>query len=110
MECRGDADLISRKTVVAGMLALVIGGGLWWWAVEHWDDCDRFLHGDLSQSASMDVKSGTHTIAMPCNVWVARQPVGVQGVYLAEMAVLLAFVVSAVGDWGRGRGRGRGMQ
>ena len=85
--------------MVAGMLALLLGGGLWWWAVEHRDDCSRYMDGDRAESDSAEVKSGTRTIVVPCNVWVARQPVGVQGVYLLEGAVVLVVLVCGVGDW-----------
>ena len=81
------------------MLGLWVGLKIW--AVEHTDDCDRYVAGDGSKPDAVEVRSGTRKIVVPCNVWVARQPVGVQVVFLVEMAVGVVFVVSGVGDWMR---------
>jgi len=101
--------MISRKTIFSLVLALLIFLGIRTWTIGHRDDCDR-LGLNNAKPATVNVESGTRTVEMPCNLWLPRQPVWVQGVCLLDGAVGAVFVLSLWGDWVRWRRRRAGSQ
>ena len=94
--------MISAKTIFSFLLAVGLALGLWLFAQEHRDDCDRQPKVN-GQTQYIDVQSGSHTVTLPCKLWVARQPQKVQGLWFLNVAIGLVFGISAFGDWKRFR-------
>ncbi len=90
--------MISRQTIFSLLVALLLGGGMYAWTLEHRDDCARYLGGDKTVPSSEQVESGTRTIVVPCNVWIPRQSLAMQTLALAELCVFVVFVLSAWTD------------
>ena len=105
-------DMISRQTIVTLLLALLLGFGLKFWALGQRDDCDDYLAGDKSAPASQVVEAGSRSVDVPCEAWIPRQSQWVQILCLLELAVIVVFTISFVGDvrdWTINR-RSKGMR
>ena len=98
--------MISRKTIFALLLALLVGGGLFAWKLNQRDDCDRLASDKRTTQTSVLVDAGTRSVMMPCSVWIPRQPLKVQLWCLADLALAVVFAVSFCADWNR-RSAGR---
>lgn len=100
-------DMISRRTMVTVLLALLLGLGIRVWAAGVRDDCDRMGPGTRGQPASVKVESGTRSIDVPCARWAwgLRQTRTVQALALLDGVLGLMVVVFALGDWSRWRER-----
>ncbi len=96
--------MISRRTIYSLLLTLLAAGGVWAWSEGHRDECSAYLSGDTRAPADAVIESGTRRVSVPCSVWFARQPQGVQALCLGIGAGCVVFVVSAWGDWKRTRG------
>jgi len=102
------AFAISRTTLFSLLLGLLLASGIRLWAVGHRDDCDRYMAGETKLPASQWVVSGTRTIEVPCNDWVLRQPMAVQLLCLADLVLIVVFVLHGLGDarrWFERRGQ-----
>jgi len=98
--------MISRKTIFSLLLALLIFWGIRAWTIGRRDDCDR-LGLNHAKPATVYEQSGTRTLEMPCNLWLPRQPMWVQGICLLDLAVGVVLVLSVWGDCVRWRRRRR---
>ena len=96
--------MISRRTILSLLLAVLFALGLRVWAMGQRDECDGLLAGGQRRT-SVYVESGTRTVEMPCDIWLPRQPMWFQAMIAANMAVVAVFVVSGCGDWVRWRER-----
>jgi hypothetical protein len=90
--------VISRVTLFSLLLGLMLGVGLRLWSIEQKDPCAAYLAGDLKAPASQWVTSGTEVIAVPCNNWLARQPMRVQVLCLLDAVLAAMFVLNALAD------------
>ena len=97
--------MISRRTIFSLLLALLILCGLRLWVINHRDDCDRAANHMGQMPASVMVESGDRLVEMPCNVWIPRQPMGVQLACLLDLTVGVVFLLSVCDDWVRTRAR-----
>jgi heme/copper-type cytochrome/quinol oxidase subunit 3 len=96
--------VISRRTLFALLLTLLLALSIRLWALEQRDDCDRL---GRAPNTTMMVESGTRTITVPCTwpFWALRQSIKVQILLLLNLVLGLVFVISVVTDWGRYRAR-----
>ena len=99
--------MISRRTIFALLLTLLLAVSIRIWAVSVRDDCDRLGPGSRANPTSVLVESGTRTITVPCTYWVPRQSMKVQALLLFNAVLGVVFVVSVFTDWARYRARRR---
>jgi hypothetical protein len=102
--------VISRKTFVLLIASLLLTTGIYLWNVEHWDDCARYLAGEVWLPSSQTVDSGSQQIEVPCEQWIPRQPLTVQLLCLGDLVLFVAFSLNALGDileWNRIKRAGR---
>ena len=90
--------MISRQTIFALLLALLVAGGLRLWVLEHRDDCDRLDPQTRRTPTMVVVQTGSRQALMPCNVWLPRQPLGLQIGCVADAALFVVFLVSVWSD------------
>jgi len=90
--------VISRTTMVSLFLALLIPSGMSLWFSGHRDSCSRYLAGDRTRPPTQMVEMGSQMVEVPCEQWAPRQPMEVQLLCLAELLVVLVFVIHAAGD------------
>ncbi len=90
--------MISRVTLGALLLALLIPSGIAFWRGGHPDSCSRFLAGDRSRPPTQRVEVGTEVMEVPCEQWLPRQPGAIQLLSLVELLTVLVFAIHAVGD------------
>ena len=90
--------VVSRRTIIALGLTLLVAIGIRLWTMGQWDPCAKYLAGDRRAPASQLVVSGTRQIVVPCRDWLPRQQEPVQIACLADLAAALAFVLYAAGD------------
>ena len=89
--------MISRKTIFAFLLALLVGVGIFAWNEAKRDDCD--LAGP--DRARMDVavgQSGRKMLVVNCGEWLPRQPTRVVAWCFADAALAVVFLMSLIGD------------
>jgi hypothetical protein len=102
--------VISRMTLVMVLATLLLTTGIYLWNAEHWDDCARYLAGDLCLPPSQIVDSGAQQLDIPCEQWLPRQPLALQLLCLVDLLLFVVFALNAVGDfieWNRMRKVGR---
>jgi hypothetical protein len=90
--------VISRVTIFSLLLGLMLGLGISMWSGNQHDACAAYLDGNKLAQSSEYVPSGTRLIAVPCNVWLMRQPVKVQILCLVDLCLAVVFLLNAVGD------------
>ncbi|HEV2645283.1 MAG TPA: hypothetical protein VGU46_02855 [Acidobacteriaceae bacterium] len=90
--------MISRVTIFALLLALMLGIGIESWSSGHRDACTPYLAGDKAAQSRMYVASGSRMIAVPCNDWTMRQPLQIQLLCLVDLALAVVFALSAAAD------------
>jgi hypothetical protein len=90
--------LISQRTLYSFLLALLVGFSLLAWRVGHHDGCERGSNGSGAQPATTIITSGTRTVAMPCDVWIPRQPMAVQAACLAELVLTTMTILFFAAD------------
>jgi hypothetical protein len=93
--------MISRVTIFSLLLGLMLAMGLWLRDTQQTDNCSRYMAGDKSLPASEYVVSGSRTVEVSCNDWLARQPVWVQVLCLVELTLGVVFVLNALLDFSR---------
>lgn len=101
---------MSRRTLVALWLALMVGVGTWAWCTQHPDACARYLRGDGLQESTQDVALGKDAVAVPCGVWLPRQRPEVQMAVALGMILTLMFCVNAWEDARRAAARRRALE
>ncbi len=99
--------MISKQTIFALLLTLLLAGGMYAWRVEHFDACDRFGAEKSGTPMAVMVQSGTRTITVPCTIWVMRQPLWMQGLCALLTVLGVIFVLSVWSDWSRAADRRR---
>jgi len=92
---------MSKRTIFSLLFALLLGLGLKAWDVEHRDDCTAFLRGDHGAPATQAIDAGRREWAIPCGVWLPRQPRVVQVLCLVDMALFTVFVLGLFSDKAR---------
>lgn len=92
--------MISRATIFALLLGLLLAGGLRLWVLGRTDECSAYLAGQPGPVTQI-VSLGRRTIEVPCNQWFIRQPTSLQAGCLAELAFVAVFAVSLVRDFGK---------
>jgi hypothetical protein len=90
--------VISRVTIFSLLLSLMLGIGIWFWSSGHRDACAAYLAGDHIAQSSEYIASGSRMIAVPCRDWTMRQPLRVQLLCLADLGLVIVFVLNAAGD------------
>jgi hypothetical protein len=90
--------VISRVTIFSLLLGLMLGIGIRYWSHEQRDACSAYLAGDKYAQSSEYVTSGTRMIAVPCRDWIMRQPMRVQLLCLADLSLVVVFVLNVAGD------------
>ena len=93
--------MISRKTIVSLMLALLLGTGIKAYTLRHIGPCDAYLAHQPNAPETVIVDPQGHATEVPCSNWVLRQPRGVQIAAFFDMALLVVFGISAAADWNR---------
>jgi hypothetical protein len=102
--------VISRRTVISLLAALLLTIGMYLWNAGHWDDCARYLAGERWLSSSQTIDSGTQQIEVPCEQWFPRQSLTLQLLCLGDLVLLVVFFLNALGDilqWNRIKRAGR---
>jgi hypothetical protein len=103
--------MISRVTIFSLLLSLMLAIGIYFWSSGRRDACAAYLAGDSAAQSSEYVASGSRMIAVPCRDWTMRQPLRVQLLCLADLGLVIVFVLDAAGDlrdWLAARRRMRG--
>jgi hypothetical protein len=96
---REKSDLmISRIALVSLLLTLLLATGIRLWDLDHKDDCAPFLAGVQKAPSSELIRSGTRTIAVPCNVWITRQPMRIQIASLLDLILAVLFLLNLISD------------
>ena len=90
--------MISRRTIISLLLALLLAGGLAAWSAGRRDECSAYLAGVTGAPRDEVVPMGSHVMRVGCDEWFLRQPEGVQVLCLVVGAGFVVFVVSAWGD------------
>jgi hypothetical protein len=90
--------LVSRRTIYSFLLGALLGLGLRLWAAQRIDDCTPYFRHEPKAATSMLVEMGGHSVAMPCDQWLPRQPQGILMACMVEGGFGLVFLVSAVAD------------
>jgi len=104
--------VISRVTLFSFLLALLLGVGIRLRTQGQRDGCAAYLAGDTTAPATEYVVTGTRTIVVPCNRWLARQTEKVQMFCLLDFVLAVMFVLNALQDvrgWFAMRRRRRGV-
>jgi hypothetical protein len=104
---------ISKVTIYSLLLGVVLATGIGVWSSRQIDPCTRFLEGDKSQPATQLVESGTRRLRVPCNDWIARQPLWVQILCLLNAVLGVVFMLNLLSDlraWLQVRRQMRGMR
>ena len=92
--------MMSRRTIFSLFLAATILLGIRVWIMNHHDPCDSYMPGHVLPQTVM-VQSGDHTVEMPCNLWLPRQPDWLQLTCLLDLAVVIVFLLSVWRDVNR---------
>jgi len=89
---------VSRVTLFSFLLAMLLATGLLRWNAERRDACSEYQAGDRTAPASIYAVSGARAIVVPCNDWLARQPMTVQILCLVELVLMSMFVLNGLMD------------
>ena len=98
MEIPSGADIMSRVTLFALLLALLLGVGIRLWTMQQRDACSAYLSGDTKAQSSEWVISGTREVEVPCTDWITRQTLRVQVFCLLDVVLAVIFVLNALSD------------
>jgi hypothetical protein len=90
--------VISRITIFSLLLSLMLAIGIWSWSSGRRDACAAYLAGDKTAQSSEYVASGSRLIAVPCKDWTMRQPLRIQLLCLANLGLVIVFMLNAAGD------------
>jgi hypothetical protein len=102
--------MISRRTLYFLLAALLLASSLYLWNVNRWDDCQRYMAGDVSLPSSQIVESESHSVEVPCEEWFPRQSPAILLLCLLDLLLIVVFVLNAlsdVRDWRQNRSHGR---
>lgn len=88
--------MILRRTLAVLFLAVLLGVGLWDWAIRQRDPCDT--NGDRSDTATQTVEQGGRLVEVSCRFWIPGQPMGVQLLCLMELVTMVTLAISVVDD------------
>jgi hypothetical protein len=91
--------MISRKTGVELLLALLLASGMAMWNARHPDLCYQYMHGDQTVPSSQGIEVSGKTVYVPCDQWYPRQTMAIQTLCLVEAGLIVLFLVSAIGDF-----------
>jgi hypothetical protein len=89
---------LSRVTIFSLLFALLLGLAIWSHTQARRDDCSSYLAGDKRAPSSEYVVSGSHTVVVPCNQWLPRQPVRVQVLCLLDLLTVVVFAFNLLQD------------
>lgn len=101
VQCGGDADVISKRTIFSLLVTLLGAGAIFAWNVGRRDECSAYLAGQPRAPREAVVMTGSRRVLVPCDQWFLRQPEVVQAACLGVVAGAVVFVVSAAADWQR---------
>ncbi len=93
--------MISRHTIFAFLLMLLVTAALFAWNNSKRDECD--LAGPSRAMTQVPVgQSGKKVLLVNCSEWLPRQPAAVQAWCFADVALGVVFAMSLLGDAVRG--------
>jgi hypothetical protein len=90
--------LISKVTLFSFLLMLLLAMGIRLWTLEHVDPCAAYLSGDKTALPWQMMAMDKRAVPVPCSVWWARQPQGIQILCLLDIALAAVFLMNALGD------------
>ena len=90
--------MISRRTIFALLVCLLLAGGIKAWSVQHVDACTGFLQGQRAAPATAVVATGDRSVEVPCTSWFLRQSIGMQMLCFLDVLLGVIFLVWLAAD------------
>jgi hypothetical protein len=95
--------VISRKTIISFLLALLMAVSIKAYTLRIPNPCDAYLSGQFKAPATVVVNTQGRAYQVPCDDWFLRQPRPVQVLCMVDGAIVVVFLISAYADWRRRR-------
>lgn len=89
--------MISRVTIFSLLTGLMLGTGIYLRVQQQVDRCNSYPEGGIPPKSEY-VVTGTRQVEVPCSDWWIRQPQTLQILCIADAALGVLFVFSALQD------------